>query len=70
MKYEKNNSSVIRYGNNDVSEEFVRNALKAGPIYCTLSGAGRKSSDPRTNAAIPSDDAVEEMRDWSIVCEI
>lgn len=61
---------TIKYKNNDVSPEYVDNALSCGPLYCTLSGAGRMCSDKKTNAAIPSDDAVEEMRDWSIICKI
>lgn len=61
---------TIKYRNNDVSPEYVDNALSCGPLYCTLSGAGRMSTIEKTNAAVPSDDAVEEMRDWSIICKI
>lgn len=61
---------TIKYGNNDVSKEYVDNALACGPLSCTLSGAGRKRTVQSTNASMPSDDAVEEMRDWSIECKV
>lgn len=61
---------ALKYTNNDVSSEYVRDTLKCGPLSCTLSGAGRKTTVSKTNAAIPSDDAVEEMRDWSIECKL
>lgn len=61
---------TIKYEYNNVSKEYVDNALTCGPLYCTLSGAGRKETVNSTNMSMPSDDAVEEMRDWSIVCKL
>lgn len=61
---------IIEYSNDTQSEEYINDTLRCGPLYCTLSGAGRKCTDKRNNAAKPSDDAVEEMRDWSIEAKV
>ncbi len=34
--------------------------------YCTLALADPKKTDNKTNATSPSEDAVEQTRDWSI----
>lgn len=61
---------TIPYSNDEISDEYISDTLHCGPLYCTLSGAGRKVTDIHNNAAKPSDDAVEEMRDWSIEAKI
>lgn len=67
---DKQKRKALKYTNNNVSVEYVNDALSCGPLSCTLSGAGRKTTVQKTNAAIPSEDAVEEMRDWSIECKL
>lgn len=57
---------VLRYTNGHQSEEYVARALESEPLQGTMAGARRGSTDKATGAAIPSDDDVEEMRDWSI----
>lgn len=66
----KDNRQVIEYTNSYQSKEYVDNALSCGPLQCTLSGAGRERTVDSTGAAVPSEQAVEEMRDWSIECKI
>lgn len=50
-----------------VTDEYMNHSLKVGPKYVTLSGAEHKTIDPKTNIGRPSDECVDEMRDWSIV---
>lgn len=47
-------------------EDYVNEALKTGPLYITLSGAEHFTENVKTHAGIPSDEAVEEMRRFSI----
>lgn len=61
---------AIPYSNDEISDEYIADTLHCGPFYYTLSGAERKTTASLTNAAVPSDDAVEEMRDWSIESEL
>lgn len=70
IKPQEERRKTIKYGNNDVSNQYVSDVLRCGSIYSTLSGADRNKTDKKTNAAIPSDMAVDEMRDWSITCEL
>ena len=67
IKPQEERRRTVKYGNNDVPNEFVNDVLRCGSIYSTLSGAERNKTDKKTNAAIPSDAAVDEMREWSSI---
>lgn len=43
-----------------------KNLLEGEPPYKTYALADDAKRDPKTNAAIPSQSAVEGTRDWSI----
>ena len=43
-----------------------KNLVEGEPPYKTLALAEDSGRDPKTNAAIPSKNAVEVMRNWSI----
>lgn len=60
----------IPYSNDEISDEYIADTLHCGPLCGTMAGAGRKVTNSLTNAAEPSDDAVEEMRDWSIEAKL
>ncbi len=70
IKPQEERRKTIKYGNNDVPNQLVNDVLRCGSIYSTLSGAERNKTDKKTNAAIPSDMAVDEMRDWSVIEEL
>lgn len=52
-----------------IDDEYMDQVLKVGPRDVTLSGAEHYKIDPKTGRGIPSDDSVDEMRDWSILNE-
>ena len=43
-----------------------KNLKEGEPPYKTLALADDSARDPKNNAAIPSKDAVQRTRDWSI----
>ncbi len=57
---------TIKYSDRIQSDEYTDEVLKCGPIHQTLIAAERYTTDRKTNAAIPSDTVVEQMRDWNI----
>ena len=61
---------TIKYGYNDVTREYVKDVLRCGPLRGTLVDCERRFIDRKNNASIPSDDAVDELRDWSIVKQV
>lgn len=69
LQFAKDNSE-LKYKNNSQSESYVNSVLSCGSINSTLSGAGRYTTNSATLAALPSEDAVDEMRDWSIECKL
>ncbi len=65
IRAEEERRRTIKYGNNDVSSEYVSDVLHCGALYSTLNAAERNKTDKKTNAAIPSDMAVADLRHWS-----
>ncbi len=57
---------TIKYSDKVQPDEYTDNVLKCGPVNQTLMSAERFKTDEKTKASIPSDTAVENMRDWSI----
>lgn len=53
------------YSDVNHSENFLQIKKKTAGAYKTMSAADRGYTDRKTNAAVPSDSAVEELRDWS-----
>lgn len=58
--------NAIKYSNCEIPPEYMNDALRSEPLYGVMLLAERYKTDDRTNCAIPSDTAVEEVRDWSI----
>ena len=61
-----NSDDTIMYSNSDIGQSFIDNKLKTGSPYKCFPLAERNKTDKKTNCAIPSDKAVEDVRDWSI----
>ena len=48
------------------SNAYLQEKRSTTGAYKTFSGADRTFCDAHSNAAVPSDSAVEELRDWSV----
>ncbi len=57
---------TVKYSDRVQPDAYTDEVLKCGPINQTLMSAERYRTDKTINAAVPSDTAVENMRDWSI----
>lgn len=62
----KNTDNIIIYSNSEIPDEFMNTKLTTGTLYKEFPLAERDKTDNKTNCAIPSDSAVEDVRDWSI----
>lgn len=52
-----------------LTDEIIDQKLKVGPRNITLSGAEHYVMHIKSRVAEPSDEAVDEMRHWSVVNE-
>ena len=57
---------TIKYSDKVQPEEYTDSVLRCGPINQTIMSSERNKTYEKTKASIPSDTAVENMRDWSI----
>ncbi len=53
-----------------MSKKDILKKIKNGPENVTMCTAQRDFTDSQTNNSIPSIDAIEEMRDWSMENEL